>query len=97
MFLKGLIPLWWLGRAFELGSLRALGVALAVWFKAGLRGTKEGLSLATADLKHFGVTNRWAKYDGLAALEGVGLIRVARRPGKNPLVTILDRQATAAG
>jgi hypothetical protein len=65
-------------------------VGLAVWFLAGLRGRQDDLKLTTRILERFGVKGRSAKYKALKALEGAGLIRVLRRHGKNPLLTILD-------
>jgi hypothetical protein len=47
------------------------------------------VTLTSAILRRFSV-NRKAKYRGLEALEEAGLIRVERRPKKNPIVTILD-------
>jgi hypothetical protein len=95
-FLRGPIPLSWLGRACRLSGAKVVAVALAVWFLAGLRGKREGLQLTKATLKHFGVVDRSAKYRALKELERAGLIRAERRRGKNPLVTIVEGGAAQA-
>jgi hypothetical protein len=87
-FLKGPIPLPWLAVASKLPGKAPLAVALAVWFEAGRRKSKE-VRLTTAILKRFNV-NRNAKSTALKSLETAGLIRVCREPRRNPVVTILD-------
>jgi hypothetical protein len=87
-FLKGPIPLGWLGRAAQLSGKAPLTVALAIWFQAGRRRSKQ-VRLTTPVLRRFGV-NRKAKYSGLKSLEKAGLVGVHREPKKNPVVTILD-------
>jgi hypothetical protein len=88
-FLRGPIPLAWLGRACRLRGGKVVATALAIWFLAGLRRREWDLKLTSDTLTHFGVTDRAAKYRALKALEEAGLIQVERRPNKNPLVTIL--------
>nr|AHZ45652.1 hypothetical protein [uncultured bacterium] len=95
-FLRGPVPLSWLGRAFVLPGKNVVLVALAIWFEAGRRDSRERLKLTSAILGRFGVTDRSAKYRALLALEEAGLIRVERRPRANPLVTILDGGETSA-
>ena len=87
-FLKGPIPLGWLACAAKLSGKAPLAVALAVWFQAGRRRSKE-VRLTTAVIERFGI-DRKAKYRGLSAPEKAGLVRVHRQPRLNPLVTILD-------
>lgn len=86
-FLKGPIPLPWLGAAACLPG-RALHVALAVWFLAGLRRSSQ-VKLGHAALALFGV-KRHAGARGLKALEGAKLVSVARQIGKAPDVTLLS-------
>lgn len=86
-FLKGPIPLAWLGRAAKLPGKASLATALAIMFEVGRRRSQE-IILTTAILKRFGV-NRKAKYRALKLLEKTGLISVVRRPRKNPLVSVL--------
>jgi hypothetical protein len=87
-FLKGPIPLNWLTAAAKLRGKAPLTVALAIWFEAGRKRSKE-IRLTAAILRRFGV-NRKAKYTALASLENAGLVRIQRRPRKNPIVTVLD-------
>ncbi len=89
-FVRGPVPVNWLSRVCELASQKTLATALALWFLAGLRKTKEDLKLTSAVLKRFRVDDRSAKSRALEALEGAGLVRVERQKGKNPLVTILE-------
>jgi hypothetical protein len=86
-FLKGPIPLDWLGLADRLPG-RTLAVALALWFEIG-RKNRRRVSLTRAIFVRLDVKPK-AQYHGLRALEGAGLVRVDRRTGKNPTVTILD-------
>lgn len=88
-FLKGPIPLDWLGRAAKLSGKASLSVGLALWFEAGRRRSHE-VTLTTAICDRFGI-NRKAKYRGLELLEQGRLISVVRRPRRNPLVAILLR------
>jgi hypothetical protein len=87
-FLKGPIPLSWLTVASKLSGKAPLAVALAIWFEAGRRKSKE-VRLTTAVIERFGL-DRKAKYRGLSALEKAGLVQVRRKPRRNPVVTILD-------
>lgn len=87
-FLKGPIPLGWLTAATKLSGKAPVAVALAIWFQAGRRRSKE-VRLTTAVIERFGI-DRKAKYRGLSALEKAGLVRVHREPRRNPVVTILD-------
>jgi hypothetical protein len=86
-FVKGPIPLAWLTVASGLSGKAPLAVALAVWFEAGRRRSKE-LRLMIAILRRFNV-NRRAKYAAFKALEKAGLVKVHREPRRNPVVTIL--------
>ena len=83
LFLRGPIPWVWLERAMRLPG-RALHVALFLWLKAGIIKS----ALVTVNLSRLSV-DRSAASRGLAALEAAGLIRVERKPGRKPLVTIL--------
>jgi hypothetical protein len=95
-FLRGPIPLSWLGRVLALPGQKVLAVALAIWFVAGLRGRRDGLLLTSAILRRFCVTDRSTKYRALQALEEARLIRVERRPRRNPFITILVPDETQA-
>lgn len=85
-FLKGPIPLGWLGRAAKLPG-KSLAVALAIMFEVGRRRSQE-IKLTTAILDRFNV-GRKAKYRALKELEGAKLIVVVRTPRRNPLVAVL--------
>lgn len=86
-FLKGPIPLDWLGCAAKLSGKASLATALAIMFEVGRRRSQE-ITLTTAILERFGV-NRKAKYRALVQLENAGLISVVRQPRRNPLVAVL--------
>ncbi len=85
-FLKGPVPWGWLEQAARQPG-RALHVAIALWFRSGLKRSKT-VKVPRAVLSTMGV-DRHAGYRGLAALERAGLVHVARVPGKSPEVTIL--------
>ncbi len=87
-FLKGPIPLDWLGRAAKLPGKAPLATALAIMFEAGRRRSPV-IKLTTAILQRFGV-NRKAKYRALKHLQDAGLIAVHQKPRRNPVVTILN-------
>jgi DNA-binding transcriptional ArsR family regulator len=86
-FLNAKIPLCWLSRACRLPG-KALETALAIWFLKGLSHSVEDLKLTSAVVERFDVSPP-AKSRALTSLQKAGLIRVVRRRGKNPLVTIL--------
>lgn len=92
-FLKGPIPLSWLARAAKRPG-RALHVGVALWFLAGL-ARSETVRLSSATLRTLGV-DRHAARRALQLLEAEGLVSVVRRPGSNPVVTIL-RDGGASG
>src|SRR5262249_50139747 len=70
-FVKGPIPLAWLGSAAGLPG-KALAVGLAIWFQRGLKKC-ETVTLTGPILHQFGV-DRHAKYRALTALEKAGLV-----------------------
>lgn len=85
-FIKGPIPFDWITAAAKLRG-QALAVALAIWFRAGLERSKT-VTLSSTTLILFGV-GRSGKARGLSLLENAELIRVDRKNGKNPVITIL--------
>jgi DNA-binding transcriptional ArsR family regulator len=87
-FLRGPIPLDWLTACREMSG-KTIMTALAIWWQSGMHDTREGLKITTKGLARFGV-DRKAKDRALKSLEEAGLIAVAREPGKNPVVGILD-------
>jgi len=88
-FLKGPIPWDWLTHAAKLPG-KALCVATALWFLAGVKG-KRTVALSGIVLKDLGV-KRNAAYRGLAALERAGLVSAIRHLGRSPIVTLLEQK-----
>ena len=86
-FLKGPISMPWLEKAARLPG-RALHVALAVRHQSALKRSST-VTLPNKQLVEFGV-DRDTKRRGLAALEAAGLLIVERKPGRNPIVTIVE-------
>lgn len=85
-FIKGPIPLDWIGRAACLPG-KTLHVALALQYLAGLQKTHT-VKLGAKALAVLGVA-RDAKYEALDRLQEAGLIAVERARGRAPVVTIL--------
>ena len=86
-FLKGPVPLAWLASAAALRG-RALAVGVLVWFMVGIKRATV-VAIPGSWLAEFGV-NRFAFYRGLAALERRGLVKVERRRGSMPRITLVD-------
>ena len=86
-FLKGPIPLDWLQRAARLSG-KALHVGNALWFRSGIERSRT-VKLTNVLLQQFGV-DRHAKARALRQLEAAGLVAVSRKPGRSPMVTILE-------
>ena len=86
-FLKGPIPWDWLSMAASLPG-KALHVAIALWFHAGIKQERT-VTLSGTVLKNMGV-KRNSAYRGVAALEEFGLISTIRQCGRSPIVTILE-------
>lgn len=84
------IPFDWLHTANRLPG-RAISVALALWFLAGVK--KSMNFRLTAEAVDLAGCSRKALYRGLDALEGAGLIGVVRRSGARPLITINEFQS----
>jgi hypothetical protein len=85
-FLKGPIPLPWLEVAATLPG-KSLHAAVALWYAAGLTKSAS-IPLSNIAGLRFGL-DRNAKYRALAWLERAGLVRVERKLGRAPVVTIL--------
>jgi hypothetical protein len=89
LFVKGPIPWNWLviaTRALPRG--KALHVAIVLWFQAHLQNSPT-VKLSATRLRELGV-DRHAGYRALDALEKAELVKVVRRPGRLPTVTLLD-------
>jgi hypothetical protein len=89
LFLKGPIPMAWLERAAQLPG-KALHVALALWFNAGLKN-QACVRISLSGLQRLGALRDSARR-GLAALEQAGLVSVKRHVGRKPIVTILSTE-----
>lgn len=88
-FLKGPIPWNWISMAAKVsGKGKALHVATALWFIAGIKNNRT-IILSYNVLKEMGV-KRNAVYRGLDALEETGLVSTIRHDGCCPIVTIND-------
>jgi hypothetical protein len=86
LFLRGPIPLSWLGRAAALPG-KTLHLALALQWLAGMsKGEPFKLSKKALGIFH---VSRDAASDGLQRLEEAGLISVVRKPGQRPTIVIL--------
>jgi hypothetical protein len=68
-FLRGPIPLAWLLRACRL-SPKALAVALALWFKAGMSKNSPEVVASPGLLRRFGVGARRTQYQPLPTWSG---------------------------
>lgn len=86
-FLKGPIPLDWLDAAAALPG-KALHVALAIWWLAGMQQGSNPVKITRSALSRFHVCDDAAN-DALKRLEAAGLISVSRRPGCRHEVRIL--------
>ena len=86
-FLRGPVPWLWIVVAAALPG-KALPVGLCLWRLAGATKSKT-VFLGNADLKPLGI-DRASKSRALRALEGAGLIDVARERGRFPKITLRD-------
>jgi hypothetical protein len=86
-FLCGPVPLAWINKAAELPG-KALAVGLALWFLRGCQ-KRRTVRLTRRTLERFAV-KRKPGYLGLQKLEAAGLVRVLRRVGTSPIVTICE-------
>jgi hypothetical protein len=87
-FLRGPVPWHWLCEAANLPG-KALHVGLALHFLSGVRKAVK-VPLTTRVLGELGVSRQRAR-DALARLEGAGLVRVERQPGRIHQIEILSR------
>ena len=85
-FIKGPLPMPWLRAAAALPG-KTLHVGLYLWYLAGL--TQSQTVSLSARVSELGVS-REAKSEALLRLEAAGLVRVLRRPGCAPMVTLLQ-------
>jgi len=80
------VPLAWLEAAARLPG-KSLHAGVALWYAAGL-SRSSAVRLSNIAGEAFGL-DRNAKYRALVWLEGAGLVKVERKLGRAPIVTIL--------
>ena len=85
--LLGGIPATWLFAAARPPG-RSLQVGIALWYEAG-RHESHIVPLGNIAAHAFGL-DRNAKYRALAWLERAGLVKVERKLGRSPIVTLLS-------
>ena len=88
-FLKGPVPLEWLIEAAKLPG-KSLHVGVVLWFLSGLKKSRE-VTFAPSRRREFGI-GRHASYRALKCLEMAGLVRLKRKRGRAPLVTIVEAE-----
>ena len=86
LFLRGPIPLAWLGCAAALPG-KSLNVGIALWWLHGMAKGKP-FKLTQKALQTLNV-ERDAASAALVRLEQAGLIRVVRQPGQRPTVSMM--------
>lgn len=89
-YLKGPVPWPWIVAAAALPG-KALIIGLCLWRLAGATKNRT-VVLGNVDLAPFSI-DRAAKWRALVALEGAGLVTVARQPNRFPSVTLLASPA----
>jgi hypothetical protein len=86
LFLRGPVPLEWLGKAAQQPG-KTFNIAVAVWWLHGMAKGKP-FKLTRTALRYLNV-ERNAASTGLARLEEAGLIRLERRSGQRPTISIV--------
>ena len=89
LFLRGPVPMDWLSRAAELPG-KTLNVALAIWWLKGMTQS-ESFKLNRKSLSLFNI-KRDAASISLKRLEGAGLIKIQKKVGQRPVISIIDLQ-----
>ena len=89
IYIKGPIPLGWWMRALQLNR-SAIRAASMLLYLAGLRRTKKELVAGGKLLEEWGLGCRTTRYKAFRALEETGLIRVSKRAGQRPRISIVE-------
>lgn len=89
LFLRGPVPMDWLSKAAELPG-KTLNVALAIWWLQGMT-QNESFKLTRKSLSLFNI-KRDAASISLNRLEGAGLIKIQRKVGQRPIISIIHLQ-----
>ena len=87
-YIRGPQPKNWVSRACKLPA-RCANLAWALWYRHGMEGNP--VRVTTRLRQDFGLT-RQSTYRALELMEDTGLIKVERRKGCAPRVTMLDGQ-----
>lgn len=88
-------PIWFgLIKACREAHPEALGLLLAIMGYARMRG--QPVSVSDEHGRRIGISRK-TRYRALAALEAAGLVRVERKPGCAPLVTLVPWAPRRAG
>ncbi len=82
------LPLDWLEGVAQLSG-KTLHVAICLLWLVSIRRAPH-VRMSQAALRRFN-TSRDVSYDALKRLSAAGLVRVAKLPGRSPLVTLLER------
>ena len=94
-FLKGPIPWCWLLAAMRLPG-QAIHVGLHLRLQVGIENSDQ-VSLSLSKVSRECEFSRSSASRALLALEQGGLVSVIRRPGRRPLVTVIELDAVDAG
>ena len=89
LFLRGPVPMDWLSKAAELPG-KTLNVALAIWWLQGMTQS-ESFKLTRKSLILFNIKRNAASIS-LKRLEGAGLIKIQKKIGQRPVISIIDLQ-----
>lgn len=85
-FIRGPLPQEWFSRACRLGG-KCANLALALWYVHGMAGSP--IKLPRRVRSEFGLGDS-STYYALQLMEKKGLVRVERRRGRAPRVTLLN-------
>jgi len=89
LFIRGPIPIDWLSKAAELPG-KTLNVALAIWWLNGMTQS-ESFKLTRKSLSLLCI-KRDAASISLKRLEGAGLVKIQRKVGQRPTISIIHLQ-----
>ncbi len=89
LFLRGPVPMDWLSKAAELPG-KTLNVALAIWWLQGMTQS-ESFKLTRKSLILINIKRNAASIS-LKHLEGAGLIKIQKKIGQRPVISIIDLQ-----
>jgi len=79
---------WWEKAAASLGSGKSMHFCVGLWLMVALRRAPS-VQLSRRMMARVNVS-RYAASDALQSLETAGLVKVARLPGRSPLITLVE-------